>query len=208
MADFDLRKPTPKGYQPYELMSAMQKFIRRSMEQEAMFCFLEMEGAGFYHIIKNRLIVTIYEDVGMGNIDLVNSIQPHIQQMDAFYTKKNGAWRLVLSNIILQACRGKKTRIADNFVSAIAAKMCSGWLIDFDEHDFVYDMHTRKGRQMGRGYEHFDAEASKIVEATEFPEYRDMEIEIWDMVEANGIDVWKDYGQSTQYLSSKNDKLI
>lgn len=42
--------PTPNGFSPYDLISAMQKFIRRSMEREALYCFYELEAAGLYNV--------------------------------------------------------------------------------------------------------------------------------------------------------------
>jgi len=198
-----MRRNTPKGYNPYELMSGMQKFIRRSMEREALFCAYEMESAGMYPHMRNRLMVTIYEDVGMGNPMLTNSISSHIYRMDEYYKKKDGAWRLVLGNIILMACRGEKTRVADQFVCTVAGRMIDGWRVNFDDYEFVYDMHTRKGKAMGRGAEHFYNEASKIVESEETTDYWQEEIDISDKVEAEGFDVLEDYRLSDAELQNK-----
>lgn len=188
-----LREKTPKNYNAYELMSAMQKFIRRSMEKEALFCFYEMESAGLFAHIKNRLHVTVYEDVGIANKELLFSIDSMINQLQTFYSKKNGAWRLVVANIILSACRGDKTRIADTFACSVAADISLGYRVDFDDHDFVYDMHTSKGKKLGRGLEHFHEEASVIIESTCTDDYRQAEIDTFKEAEVRGIDVFEDY---------------
>lgn len=169
---------SPNGYNPYDLMSAMQKFIRRSMEREALWCFYELEACNLYSIASNRLAVVVYEDCGMANLDLCNSIHGHIEQMNKWYKAGNGAWRLVLGNIILQACRGKKNRIADHFVCAVAAMRVNGYVVNLEDYEsFVFDMHTQRGRKLGRGAKHFEEEGSKIIESTETEDYVQLDYE-------------------------------
>ena len=87
--DNPMTKPTPNGFSPYDLMSAMQKFIRRSMEKEALYCFYELEAAGLYNVAQSRLTICVYEDCGMANPGLLNSIGMHIEQMNKWYQAKN-----------------------------------------------------------------------------------------------------------------------
>ena len=196
MANYDnpMTKPTPNGFSPYDLMSAMQKFIRRSMEKEALYCFYELEAAGLYNVAQNRLAICVYEDCGIANPGLLNSIDNHIERMNKWYSSKNGAWRLVLGNIILQACRGEKTRIADHFVCSQAARRVNGYVLDLDQYgDFVYDMHTRKGKAMGRGLDHFFAEAMRIIPSTETTDYREEEAREFADASKVGGDLWENY---------------
>lgn len=198
-----LKKISPRGHQGYELVSAMQKFIRRAMEREALYCFYELEAIGAYHIAKNRLMITVYEDCGIANPELLNCIPVHINQMDTFRKNDNGAWRLVLGNIILQACRGYKTRIADHFVSAIAFQMVNGLRYDFsdDKYNFIYDKHTRRGKSMGRGNQHFFDDAIKLEMSKEITDYRDEELENIDRAYEKG-NPWALY---SLYLDHEND---
>ena len=183
---------SPNGYSPYDLMSAMQKFIRRSMEKEALWCFYELEACNLYSIASNRLAVIVYEDCGMANPDLCNSIHGHIEQMNKWYKAGNGAWRLVLGNIILQACRGKKSRIADHFVCGVAAMRVNGYVVNLEDYEsFVYDMHTQRGKKLGRGSEHFRDEASRIIESTETTDYADLEYEEWGKAKAVTDNIWE-----------------
>ncbi len=188
-----MTKKTPRRYEPYELISALQKFVRRSMEEEAMFCFLELESHGLYHIAKNRLMVIVYEDVGIGNPSLANSIGMHIEQMDKWFKAKNGAWRLVLSYIILEACRGTKDRTSDQFVCAIAGRITSGWRVNLDDYDFVFDKHTRKGKKMGRGIDHFYDEASKIINSPLSEDYKEEERGLKKSLAEKKLDFWDFY---------------
>jgi len=200
MAGNPMKEPTKHGYNAYELMSAMQKFIRRSKEKEALFCFYELESSGMFPHASNRLLVIIYEDVGIQNEPLLHSINSHIIRMNEWYKKDNGAWRLILGNIILSACRGYKTRMADQFVCAVAAEIINGYRVNFDEHDYIYDMHTFKGKKMGRGADHFYHEASKIELSNETTNYFQEEIDASDIAEGNGFDVLRDYGKSDEEL--------
>lgn len=202
-----LQGKSPRGHNGYELLSALQKFIRRSMEEEALYCFYELEAMGCYHIAKNRLLVTVYEDVGLANEPLVNSINLHIHRMDDMYKKNNGGWRLVLGFIILSACRGNKSRITDQFVCTVAAKMIDGFYVDFNEHDFVYDMHTLKGKQLKRGAQHFYDEGSKIVESNLTTDYWQEEQDWSNKVEAEGFNVLDDYTKSQEQLDFQRNSL-
>jgi len=194
-----LSKLSPRGHNGYELLSALQKLIRRSMEQEALYVFYEMEAMGCYHIAKNRLMITVYEDCGLANPELLNSIPVHISTMDKWYKANNGAWRLVLGNIILMACRGKKTRLADNFVSATAFEMVNGKTYDFNDpkYDFIFDKHTKKGKSMGRGVEHFFEHAITIIESEhELCENQYLELELANIKEAYSKgNAWELYRQ-------------
>lgn len=183
-----LKKMSPRGHQGYELISAMQKFIRRAKEKEALYCFYELESMGAYHIAKNRLMITVYEDCGIENPELLNSIPMHISQMDTFRKNDNGAWRLILGNIVLQACRGFKTRIADHFVSSVAFEMVNGLKYDFmqDKYNFIFDKHTLQGKRMGRGNEHFFQEAVKLDLSNVDTDYRIEELENIDKAYEKG----------------------
>lgn len=190
-----LYQMTKNGCMPYDLLSAMQKFIRRSMEREALWCFLELESAGLYYVAANRLTVCVYEDVGIANTPLLDSIAVHVEQMNKWYKAKNGAWRLVLSNIILRACRGEKTRISDHFVCAIGAQRHLGWKVNLEDYgEFVFDMHTTKGKQMGRGLDHFFEEGMKIVESQETTDYAEDEYRL--LKDSGEEDIWTDCDDS------------
>lgn len=190
--DNPMTKTTVNGYNPYELLSAMQKFIRRSMEQEALFCFYELEYAGLYNVAANRLAICVYEDCGIANIPLLNSINSHIDQMSKWHTAKNGAWRLVLGNIILQACRGPKNRIADHFVCSVGGRRANGWKINMEEYEeFVYDKHTARGKALGRGLDHFFKEGIKIVESNETTNYCNEEYSELSKVYSRGANLWE-----------------
>lgn len=185
-----LMKNSPRGHNGYLLVSAMQKLARRSKEQEMLYCCYELEAMNCYAIMRNRLAIICYEDVGILNSDFVNSVNGHIERMDSLYKSKNSGWRLILGYLVMSICRGQKSRIVDEFISAVAFDMVNGKIIDFDsdEYDYIYDAHTKKGKKLGRGREFFFEHSVKI-EDYDFdnePNYQQMEIDSIDEAYKNG----------------------
>ena len=77
-------------------------------------------------------------------------------------SKSIGEARLMVGNAIRIMCRSPKSRVGCHFGPAIGL-----WslLEDFAPEipDFALDMHTMKGKAMGRGLDHFRPEGAKLV---------------------------------------------
>jgi len=147
---------TPKGYDLHEVLSALQKEIRRGKEYEAVFWARELESFN-PKALWNRLRVIASEDIG-----LADSLAPLIvdvlekQYYDAV-DRKNDSSRLFLVHAVLYLARSPKSRIVDNLLAVVYN--------DEERHeipDYCRDMHTIRGRKMGRGLEHFFAEGAKL----------------------------------------------
>ena len=72
-----------KGYELYELLSAMQKEIRRGHEKQAFFFALELEGF-MSKALWNRLRVIASEDIGIANNNmaiLINALNNAYNQI-------------------------------------------------------------------------------------------------------------------------------
>jgi hypothetical protein len=68
---------------------------------------------------------------------------------------------MMIGNAIRMMCRAQKSREGDHFQGAIGlANLLENQVPDIP--DFVWDKHTRKGRNLGRGTEHFRTEATKL----------------------------------------------
>jgi len=145
----------------FERISALQKCIRRSMTDQAGYWFFAMAGDGFAIMALNRLRVISHEDIGPGDMQSCHFALRCIDDAENWYRGKNDAWRLAAANAILALCSANKCRAADHFQA-----VCLGKLTDTPNEqvpDFALDKHTRRGRQMGRGYEHFFAEGAKLI---------------------------------------------
>ena len=108
---------------------------------------------GFSRMI-NRLRVITYEDIGLG--DDISSILIALMDLE----KKSSEWKLTLSYIILKMCRAKKSRITDDFLHTVEI-MRKGYNKP-EIPDYALDIHTTKGRKLGRGSAHFRNIGSKL----------------------------------------------
>lgn len=149
----------------WELISAMQKFVRRGMEKEAGQAFFELSDTGAHHIAVNRLKVIAHEDIGLGDIGACLFALRSIDDCQAWYAKKNGAWRLAISNAILALCRAKKSRESDHYQAAVRGANVAERV---EIPDYALDKHTRRGKIKGRGLDHFRSEGAKL-----YPEHHD-----------------------------------
>lgn len=154
---------TKNGYDFFEVSSAFQKSIRRCDEDQAMFWAVELYESNYAKYVWKRMIVMASEDVGLAEPNLPAQIMALKESFDYFITNKDKhkADKLPFTHAVLLLVRAKKSRFIDLSIS-----------VHWGRHDelrqtmtipdYAYDMHTRKGKSMGRGLEHFYAEGSLI----------------------------------------------
>ena len=65
---------TRKGYDFFEVISALQKAIRRCEEENAVYWALELYKSGFSKALWSRLLVITSEDVGLAEHGIEQSI--------------------------------------------------------------------------------------------------------------------------------------
>jgi replication-associated recombination protein RarA len=147
---------TPKGYDFHEVLSALQKEIRRGNEYQAVYWATELESFNAT-ALWNRLRVIASEDIGIANpmaplvVDVLEK-----NYADALQ-RQNDSWKLFLVNAVLYLARSPKSRIVDNLLIAVYNEERK-----LEIPDYALDMHTYRGRKMGRGIEHFFAEGAKL----------------------------------------------
>lgn len=161
---------TEGGYPFDEAASALQKTIRRGLEEEAMFWAIELE-TKFADYLWKRLQIISIEDIGMADPQVVLYVaelrrlyQELKKEYDKAPGKKSRSFRMSLANAILAMCRAKKSRIGDEFQITIYNRREKGWKPGVP--DFALDMHTARGRAMKRGQEHFWTEGVKLDNAS------------------------------------------
>lgn len=167
----------------WETSSAFQKCIRRGMEHEALYYGTEFYNSGYDEYVWKRLKIIASEDVGLANPNLVVQISSLYTIYTALKKDKGKSLpeRLPLVHAIMLAVRSPKSRLVDN-------KLCYYFdLRDKIEEpvfpDFVYDMHTARGKALKRGNDFFFEESAKITNvpdalSKEEFEYRDM---VWNL---------------------------
>ena len=151
---------TPGGYDLFEVLSALQKCIRRSLELEAMRWASELCD-GYWEALWNRLTVIANEDIGIANPMAILLVEILRKQATASRENESGAWKLMLANAILFLSRSPKSRLADNFQCCIFLdKELNKKRLEIP--DFALDKHTRRGKEMGRGVDHWLEEGCKL----------------------------------------------
>lgn len=159
---------TRHGYNDDELVSALQKDIRRGNEQQAMHWALELgaEGKSGFGQLASRLTVIAYEDVGLGDPVVVQRACSAIRDMRDMYRNDRGEWRMALAYIVLLLCRSRKSRISCHFLQVMQHRHETG---PPDVPDYALDMHTSAGALQGRtkgstrGVQHFIEEGERLV---------------------------------------------
>ncbi|MBR0870050.1 hypothetical protein JQ633_06755 [Bradyrhizobium tropiciagri] len=156
---------TKNGLPAMACLSAMQKCIRRGMEREAMEFAVELmhTSKAFHSMVCNRLEVICHED-------LDTLAAPHVFPFVAAslaasrerYSKSIGEARLMVGNAISMMCRSPKSRAGCHFAAAIGLRsLLQGFAPTIP--DYALDMHTMKGKAMGRGLDHFRSEGAKLI---------------------------------------------
>jgi hypothetical protein len=152
-----------------ELLSALQKFIRRGMEYEALHTAFELEENFVFNLLWNDLKIIASEDVGFAfplMPVLIDTLYKHYverkpkqKKIDEFLIEKNEEkddkkpWLLFLSNAVVCLCRLQKNRSADDLLNVVCLERKSG--IGVQIPDFALDKHTIKGRANGKGWKDF-----------------------------------------------------
>ncbi len=155
------RTETASGYFADEVISALQKEIRRGNHDEAAFWAYEMmvSGEEFEEKMWERLLVSSIEDVGIANPSLVSIVK---DAHDTYYMMPKGSgdryMRGIFAAVVL--AQSPKDRYVDELYNDLKAKVAEGFGLEVP--DYAHDKHTMRGKDMGRGDEHFWTEGAKL----------------------------------------------
>jgi replication-associated recombination protein RarA len=149
---------TKKGYDMFEVSSALQKSIRRGMEKEALYWAHELVQSNYHNYLWKRLAIVAVEDIGPADPDAIVRVMAMKQ---AFYDEKEnkGGGTLFYVSAVMLMCRSHKSRLWD---WATCSMLASHNRRAEDIPDFAIDKHTRRGKMMGRGRDHFLKEGTKL----------------------------------------------
>lgn len=152
---------TRNGIPGDEIISALQKSIRRGLEEEAAVVAYEMyiTSPEFEEKLWRRLQAISVEDIGFGNINapvLINALN----QMRNNFPYNDGDRPIFFVHAVRYLCQCEKERSSDCLKNVIIKEFEQGRKPVIP--DFALDMHTERGREMGRDFIHFLEEASKV----------------------------------------------
>jgi replication-associated recombination protein RarA len=149
---------------PFEVISAIQKYIRRGMEAEAFELACEMieTSKGYTTWLLNRLQVISHEDIGLANPQLLILVATCCEQANRLYKPdKTGPVKMIVGTMIRAMCRSPKSREGDHFMG-IAMKHKRQQTAPVIQ-EWTYDHHSVKGRQLGRGVDYFREVSTQLV---------------------------------------------
>lgn len=175
MGQYDIR--TKGGYDGSEVVSSLQKCVRRGEESEALFWAVELYNSGYGEWCWKRLRIMSSEDVGLA----VPGISAEIWALYCMFKEsaknkedKAEPQRLFLTHAVFLLCRARKSRLID-------WALIWAWLTHSHRKlvvlDVALDKHTARGRLKRRGWAHFFEEGSLLENMAEIEgesEYREL----------------------------------
>jgi replication-associated recombination protein RarA len=151
---------TKNHYSLFEASSALQKEIRRGNEECAMYWALELAET-YDGYLWERLTIIANEDIGLADPQVIVLTETLRQQFNQVRKKEAASWRIILANAIISLCRAQKTRLADSFMAVISHRRDTlAWRLEVP--DYALDKHTRRGKTLGRSWEHWAREGCKL----------------------------------------------
>lgn len=154
---------TVNGYRSDEAISALQKFIRRGETERAVRAAYELArtSPGMKEYLWRRLLIISVEDIGLG--EPMAPVQIYcLNETRKEYETEPGEFGMFFVHAVRYLCTCKKERGSCNLSLLEKARMEAGEApLDFP--DYVYDRHTQRGVDMGRGQKHFLEEAGVVI---------------------------------------------
>jgi replication-associated recombination protein RarA len=141
-------------------VSALQKAIRRSQPAAAVYWGYELWNSGYDNWAWSRLREIASEDIGIADRGLPANLAELERVSKAEAKKKPGAGKLQFVHAVLLLATAEKSRL----VALMTIVNDSDHHERLEIPDEALDRHTRRGRAMGRGFEHFIEEAARIVQ--------------------------------------------
>jgi replication-associated recombination protein RarA len=157
-----------------ELKSALQKSIRQGLAEKAMYFAYQLAKQAGWWITWRRLRIIATEDCGQAKtIVAVESLYRQFLDVKGKQDELNwDAMRCIVCAAKILA-ESKKDRRADEFLELMLKteqknEEAVKWVDELKQYpDGTLDMHTVKGRKMGRGDKYFYEVSSRVENATE-----------------------------------------
>ena len=152
---------TRNGYAGDEVISALQKSIRRGLEEQAcMFAYeLYISSPQLEEKLWRRLLTISVEDIGMGN-PMAAIMVNNLYQMSREFDYSDGDRPMYFIHAIRYLCQSEKDRSSDLLKNICIKSFAMGKFPEIP--DYALDKHTVRGQAMGRASFHSLNEASKV----------------------------------------------
>jgi hypothetical protein len=160
-----------RAYPQDQLVSWLQKSIRRGLEDDAVFTVTELDESGWGEYAWSRLFVIVSEDAGLAAPGLAVEVRALYENWISLRKRRRGrssgratsqgAERLPLIHATLLLARAPKSQIVVN-ATVWHTHLAEEGIRAKEPGDWVIDKHTREGRRKGRGWAHFMDESSLL----------------------------------------------
>jgi replication-associated recombination protein RarA len=156
------RVQTVHGFSADELISSLQKSIRRGLVENAALVAYEMfaSSAELEDRLWRRLEIISVEDVGFGRLDaplVIHTLNDFRQR-----APRDSADRLIfLVHAVRVLALSRKDRTSDEMATWVRQAVDRGEILP-EVFDVALDMHTRRGQEMGRGFLHWFSEGAQV----------------------------------------------
>ncbi|API92099.1 hypothetical protein J32TS6_25250 [Virgibacillus pantothenticus] len=153
---------TRNNLQVDEVVSSLQKSIRRAMVEEACGYAYELfiSSPQLLDRMWRRLLTISVEDIGFGNLDAAIHVQ-NLNEMRKNFPYNDGDQPMYFIHAIRILCESKKDRSSDFLKNIIIKGFAMGQKPEI--MDVALDKHTKRGKEMGRGSKHFFEEGTKVI---------------------------------------------
>lgn len=155
------RVRTLNNFQADEVISALQKEIRRGHTENAalLACEMLLTSAEMEAFLWFRLQVISVEDIGYGNLNAPVLVDT-LYRMHERIPRPHGDRYLMAIHAVRVLCGSEKERGSDDLKNWALHAVQNNHLPQIP--DYALDMHTQRGQEMGRDFLHFLTEASKV----------------------------------------------
>ncbi|MGL5049939.1 MAG: hypothetical protein ACRC0R_00685 [Cetobacterium sp.] len=170
-----------------EVISALQKSIRRSKVEEACKFAYEMyiTSPQMEEKLWRRLVAISVEDIGMGDPTAAILIN-NLRQMRKEFAYADGDRPIFFIHAIRYLCNCQKDRSSDLLKNIVIKSFAMGEVPEIP--DYALDKHTTRGLEMGRDSFHFLNEASIVTPQKEVDnDYKDQYNEILKKYDSNKV---------------------
>ncbi|NBJ69493.1 MULTISPECIES: hypothetical protein [Clostridia] len=153
---------TRNNLQVDEVVSSLQKSIRRAMVEEACAYAYELyiSSPQLLDRMWRRLLTISVEDIGFGNLNAAIHVQ-NLNEMRKNFPYNDGDQPMYFIHAIRILCESKKDRSSDFLKNIIIKGFAMGQKPEI--MDVALDKHTKRGKEMGRGSKHFFEEGTKVI---------------------------------------------
>lgn len=168
---------------PLDVLSCLQKAIRRGEERLAMQCAVELmeSSRNYFSMCVNRLAIIMHEDLDVASRpDIISAVELTLARLEVLRqdSTKKSKCRMLVGTLIRMMCRAPKSREGDHFHVAVGRPVINGYPPELPE--WTYDKHTSTGRRQGRGLDHFRESSCMLIPPPKVKDdYEDEAFAIW-----------------------------